>query len=45
MIYIYGLFYPASKSTPVQICTNFELAYTCKEFQQFEVIQENEQTL
>lgn len=36
------MYNPASKSSPMQVCTDFELAYTCKEFQQLDVTQENE---
>lgn len=34
-------FISSIKKLPKQVCTNFKLAHTCKEFQQFDVIQKN----
>lgn len=41
MIHIYDC-YPALESYPMQVCTKSELAYTFKEFQQFDVTQRTE---
>lgn len=42
MISVYGLLYAAPESFLIQVCTNFELAYTYKKCQQFDVTWENE---